>query len=290
MELVRLAKRNRDGSLGTQINRQRGLTAIAADLKSLGFELKGARSLKPKHVEALVEMWRDAGIAKASMRNRMSWLRWWAQKIDKVSVIHKDNARYEINEDDDHQHNQAFSLTKEQLQAIRDSHIRVSVMMQAAFGLRREEAMKFTPREAILKDCIRLKGSWTKGGRPRTIPITSQHQRLILDAARTVAKNGSLIPSERSYAEHLRLYERSLMKAGIRRAHGLRHRYAQARYEKLTGMKCPLNGGPDRSMMTDEQYELDRQARARISKELGHSRIEITDVYLGRILPGRVAA
>ena len=74
------------------------------------------------------------------------------------------------------------------------------------------------------------------------------------------------------------------IRQGLRRAHGLRHQYAQARYEKLTGMKCPLNGGPSRSLMTEEQYELDRQARRRIASELGHNRVEIADAYLGRVL------
>jgi hypothetical protein len=49
-------------------------------------------------------------------------------------------------------------------------------------------------------------------------------------------------------------------------------------------MKSPINGGPGRSLMSEDQFELDRQARQRVSKELGHNRIEITDVYLGRLL------
>ncbi len=290
MDLVRLAKRNRDGSFGTQKNRQRGLVAIAGEIRQLGFELKTARSVKPKHIDALVNHWRDSGLSKATMRNRMSWLRWWAQKVDKVSILHKDNAKYELNDETVERENLAFDLRQNQLDGLTDQHVQASVMLQAAFGLRREEAMKMIPKEAIHKDCIRLKGSWTKGGRPRTIPITSQYQRLVLSAVQHVAPEGSLIPADRNYAQHLRIYERQTQKVGISRTHGLRHRFAQARYEKLTGMKCPLNGGPERSLMSDEQYELDRQARQRISKELGHNRIEITDVYLGRILQERSAS
>jgi len=289
MDLVRLVKRNRDGSFGTQKNRQRGLTAMAGELKHLGYMLKSARGLKPKHVDALVSLWRDNGLTKATIRNRMSWLRWWAQKVDKVSVVHKDNARYELIEDRRETTNVAFSLTNDQLNALTDPHVRASVMLQAAFGLRREEAMKVVPHEAIKKDCIRLKGSWTKGGRPRTIPITSQHQRLVLGALALLAPKGSLIPEDKSYAQHMRVYERQTQKAGLNRAHGLRHQYAQARYEKLTGMPCPLNGGPSRDLMTDDQYTLDRQARAQIAKELGHNRLEICAVYLGRVLNGKGA-
>lgn len=290
MDLVRLVKRNRDGAFGTQKNRQRGLTAMAGELKELGFVLKSARSLKPKHVDALVNHWRDSGLTKATMRNRMSWLRWWAQRVDKATILHRDNATYELNDDRTERQSRAFSLDSGQLDALTDRHVQAAVMLQAAFGLRREEAMKFIPKEAIKADCIKLKGSWTKGGRPRTVPITSQHQRIVLSAVAQVAEGGSMIPSDRSYAQHLRVYERQVHKAGIKRAHGLRHKYAQARYEKLTGMKCPVNGGPNRSLMSNDQYELDRQVRARISKELGHNRIEIVDVYLGRLLHGKAAA
>ena len=63
---------------------------------------------------------------------------------------------------------------------------------------------------------------------------------------------------------------------------GLRHAYAQARYEELTGWKCPATGGPDRKILTQEQRELDREARLIISRELGHEREQVTVAYLGR--------
>ncbi len=290
MDLIRLMKRNRDGAFGTQKNRQRGLTAIAGDLKQLGFVLPTARSLKPKHVEALITHWRDRGLTNATIRNRMSWMRWWAQKVDKVSVIHKSNGSYELLEDDGDEVNAAFSLSPAQLSKLNDKYIKATLLLQAAFGLRREEAMKIIPNEAIKADCLKLKGSWTKGGRPRSIPITSYHQRTILGAIHQIAGAGSLIPEDRTYAQHMRLYERQTYQAGIHRPHGLRHRYAQARYEKLTGMNCPINGGPSRAMMSQEQFELDRQVRAKIARELGHSRVDICDAYLGRLLQERAAA
>jgi hypothetical protein len=48
----------------------------------------------------------------------------------------------------------------------------MSLRLQAAFGLRREESIKFRPDYADRSDHIILKGSWTKGGRERAIPIT----------------------------------------------------------------------------------------------------------------------
>ena len=64
--------------------------------------------------------------------------------------------------------------------------------------------------------------------------------------------------------------------------HGLRHAYAQNRYEELTGWQAPAAGGPNAKTLTAEQREADRQARLTISRELGHEREQITAAYLGK--------
>lgn len=176
----------------------------------------------------------------------------------------------------------AKEITQEQLGKIKDEYVRMSLELQRAFGLRREEAMKFIPSYADQEDHIRLKGSWTKGGKPRKVPVRTEGQRKILDKASSLAGSGSLIPSHRSYVQHLRVYENSLLRAGLSKLHGLRHAYAQERYEDLTGWKCPAIGGSDRKSLSQDQRERDREARLIISKELGHEREQVTTVYLGR--------
>lgn len=81
--------------------------------------------------------------------------------------------------------------------------------------------MKFQPEEAIRGDHIALKASWTKGGRARTIPITTLEQRQVLDEAkRLVPGRGSLIPVQMTYVEHLKRFEYQTLKAGLRNTHG----------------------------------------------------------------------
>ena len=60
----------------------------------------------------------------------------------------------------------------------------MSLELQRTFGLRREEAMKFIPGYTDQGDDIKPKACWTKGGKPRTIPVQTEHQREILDRAR----------------------------------------------------------------------------------------------------------
>lgn len=158
----------------------------------------------------------------------------------------------------------------------------MSLELQREFGLRREEAIKFSPSHADRGDRIVLKDSWTKGGRPREIPIRTAAQRAVLDRARQLAGRGSLIPAERRYIQQLRLYERHTGAAGLSRLHGLRHEYAQRRYQELTGWPAPAAGGPTARELTPEQKDRDQKVRRLISRELGHEREQITAIYLGR--------
>lgn len=215
MDLVRLCQRNRDGSYGTQNNRRRGLSAIANDLVDLGYKLPAAGSLKPKHVEALVERWLDSDTSDASIRNRLTWLRWWAEKVNKVNVVNRDNATYGVAERGEVTRNRAQSLDPAKLGTIECPYIKASVLLQVAFGLRREEAMKFQPQAAIRADQIALQASWTKGGRARTVPMTTLEQRQILEhIMRLVPGGGSLIPAQMTYVEHLKRFEYQTLKAG----------------------------------------------------------------------------
>jgi integrase len=168
------------------------------------------------------------------------------------------------------------------LEQVTDAHVRMSLQLQAAFGLRREEAIKFQPSYADRGDHIALKASWTKGGRERTVPITTAEQRDVLHAAHRLAGRGSLIPANKTYIQQRHVYDGQCKAAGLSNMHGLRHQYAQSRYEALTGWKAPAAGGPQRQSLTMSQRLLDTEARESISKELGHNRAGIVSAYCGR--------
>jgi site-specific recombinase XerD len=282
-QLKQLCRRCREGAYGTQNKRERMLTLMANQLHALGYRGMTARSLKPKHVEALVKYWFAEGLSIGTIKNRMAVIRWWSQKLDKQNVVARANEHYGIpdrrfitNE------SKARTVTRSQLDRVRDEHVRMSLELQQAFGLRREEAIKFQPSFADLGDHLVLKASWTKGSRERTIPVRTEAQRDLLNRARQLAGLGSLIPSNRNYVQQLRIYEGNTLRAGLSHMHGLRHAYAQNRYEELTGWKAPAAGGPTAKTLTPKQRETDRQARLTISRELGHEREQITAAYLGR--------
>ena len=282
-QLMKLCRDNRDGGFSTQATRSRLLDLIANQLKELGFRRMQPKSLKPKHVDALLTHWRNQGISVGTLKNRLSAVRWWAKKVNKPSIIAKDNDVYGIGKREYvAKESKAQDLDDKKLSEISDPFVRLSVRLQAAFGLRREESIKFNPSYAMQGDHIRLKSSWTKGGRARTVLIRNDKQRQLLEEVKDLAKGGSLIPAQLNYVQQLHRYERQLRNVGMSKLHGLRHAYAQQRYLELTGWKAPVAGGPASDSLPTDQRTLDKKARAVISQELGHNREAISAVYLGQ--------
>ncbi|WP_299775677.1 phage integrase N-terminal domain-containing protein [uncultured Pseudoteredinibacter sp.] len=282
-QLKQLCKTSRDGSYTTQSNRHNILQKMAEDLYKLGFRGMQAKSIKQKHVEALINQYKQEGLSIGTLKNRISVLRWWANKVEKPQVVAKNNEYYEIGSRTMvAKTSKAQELDQQKLNSITDPHIRMSLELQAAFGLRREESIKFIPSYADHQDHIRLKSTWCKGGRERTIPIRTEYQRAILNKAHQLAGRGSLIPSQLSYVQQMRRYENQTSKAGLCKMHGLRHAYAQIRYQELTGWPAPINQGPSSMQLISGQKQIDLNARLIISKEMGHAREQVTAVYLGR--------
>ena len=282
-ELKHMCLRNRDGSFATQYARERILTMIANQLQEMGFKDMRAPSLKPKHVQALVERWKTEGLSVGTVKNRMTELRWWAEKIAKQNVVFKENDQYGIAR---RQYvtnvSKSRELTTGDLAKITDPYTALSLKLQASFGLRREESIKMRAALADKGDLLALRAAWTKGGRAREIPIRTPEQRQLLDEVKQFAGRGSLIPKSMTYKQQMNRFKAQCMAAGIQHVHGHRHQYAQQRYQELTGRACPAQGGPTLKQLSREEKQVDRETRLTISAELGHARIDIVAVYCGR--------
>ena len=240
-------------------------------------------SLKLKHVHALIKHWQELGISVGTQKNAVAHLRWWARKIGKNEMIPGSNHELMIGKKKTiPEKSKAQYLSRTTLKQITNLNLRLSIELQQEFGLRQEESFKFIPSYADNGSYIELKGSWTKGGRQRSIPVVSYDQRDLIDRIHAVAGQGSLIPAEFSLKQWKNKYQQVLTKLGLRNLHGLRHGYAQRRYRDLAGWESVFAGGPTRNNLSLSQRAIDVRARLQVSQELGHNRIEITDVYLGR--------
>ena len=171
-------------------------------------------------------------------------------------------------------------------------------MQRAAAIVHLARAAGMRLREAILAALPRLKREaehygkiniqdGTKGGRsgasaPRWIMV-DDHIRNALRFAELVSPDGSrnLIAPNESYLDFLQGIVRPardiLHQHDLKGFHELRAAYACERYEQITQHLAPINGGKCYQL----GRQLDQEARAQISYELGHGRIDVVSAYIG---------
>lgn len=165
--------------------------------------------------------------------------------------------------------------------------------LQRKFGLRFKESALLNAagalKEAHLRGYITVKAG-TKGGRIRRVACRPDNIAA-LEKAAAVQNGRSMIPETMSYIEFRRACYAQAHTAGVR-FHSERHHYAQERYREITGAPAPIAAGWGRKQriqrlaehlqITEEDaVKIDNDARLRVSKELGHGRVEVANAYLG---------
>jgi hypothetical protein len=240
---------------------------------------------------------------------QLSFLRVYADTwIGKPGMVHpladyvEDPARfkrsYAADEDRSWEGNAVeFKSVVETVVAI-DPRVAAQLALLLAFGLRRKEAVMFMPHSAVVPSesvpisqhasdryavFLRVERG-TKGGRLRFVAIRNDDQRKALDHALQFAAHPSshLGHPGLSLKQSLKRFDNVMQKAGISRkqlgvtAHGLRHQFAQDFHVELTDVQAPVRGG---DVCADP--ETLKATLLEIARQLGHSRPQITNVYLG---------
>jgi len=274
--------RQRENSYATHADRRKMLSHFASELVCLGYGLRNINGLKQKHVVAVVNRWKEKKLAIATIKNRLAAIRKMCDRLGKRNLV-PSNKVLEIGRRN-YVPTRNRAIYSPDFSGITNQHIRISLELQRVFGLRREESMKIKPHMADKGNRIELLPTWCKGGRSRIVPLRTEEQRFWLEQAKELAGKfgNSLIPEKSSYIRHRNVYEKQVLRAGLRNLHGLRHAYAQQRYSQLTGWESPLCGGPSSRELTAVQKKIDFEVRLILSEELGHSREQITVNYLGR--------
>jgi site-specific recombinase XerC len=175
-DIRKVLKANRDGARTTQYQRQAILFRFAGDVRKLGHRDTRLSGIGNRHVNRAVDHWKQQGLSDATIMNRLSAIRWLGIKIGKPNLGYDNNRAFGLNGRSHPTVSKAQRLTVSISRQVADPYIRVSLKLQAAYGLRRSEAMKIQPRWADRGDKLVLKGSWTKGGRPREVPIRTPYQ------------------------------------------------------------------------------------------------------------------
>ncbi|HQR19532.1 MAG TPA: integrase domain-containing protein [Burkholderiaceae bacterium] len=256
--------------------------------------------LRNRHVQFMVSRWVRRGLAPGTIQLYLSYLRVFAGWIGKDGMVLEPIAygvdparvRRTFSAETDRSWSAAGVEAAELVARVTEADVFVGAQlaMCLAFGLRVKEAIMFQPFRAVTDGggaLQLLRG--TKGGRARQVPIDTEAKRAALELARRVAVSdaGHLGDPRRSLEQNRARFYTVLARFGITRrgrgvtAHGLRHQYANDRYQDFAGAPSPVRGGErlDR--------DADRHARLQVAEELGHARENISTAYLGAILQQR---
>ena len=285
-------EQDRTGSYATRQARESHLRIFVQTLYDSGYNPK-PKNTRPKHIELALTNWAEGDIARRTIDNRLSTLRWFAAEIGKPNIVKRTNDEYKMlpPREKPNYTDKARSLDRGSLDKVRDPLTHMSLILQREFGLRQKEAIMIRPHEADRGNRIHLQDSWAKGGKARDVRLTTPGQRQALDEAKALVPPGrALIPSDKEFHQQRRVYKNETERAGLSNMHGLRHAYAQRRYRTLTrrldpngeGWHCPARGGLPQKDLSKENHKIDVQARLKISEEMGHGRLRITYVYCGK--------
>ena len=283
-----------DGSVashGTQDKRADILYAGFKALREKGYKLDDVRSFRGKHMEVLAALWEEKKLAASTIQNNISIFRGFAGWIGKAGMVEEADkyvgdgaaSRSSINREDKSWQTKGVDVQAKIAEvAAKDARVGFQLALQATFGLRAREAMQLRPHVADKGAYLALTVG-TKGGRDRVVPIDTPAKRALIDQAKTFAasKLASTSDPAKTLAQVKNHYYHVLRSCGITRkdgiiGHGLRHGYANDRYQQISGEASPVRGGKTSDRDTDQA------ARMEVAEELGHSRESVTTHYLGR--------
>lgn len=264
------------------------------ELKKANIKPRNLTELSLRNFKLCIRRWEEQGLSAPSLTNRWSngfrFLRWMGHSGPYISVldivVRRESAICKTSATESKEWARK-GYDVEALIAEVETYCPVTAVrlrLESAFGLRTNEALCLKPREAHKENFLHLDRG-TKGGLKRVVRIEAALQRDVLEQAKAMTheRSGLLGRPGQSLKQARNHYYYVLRKFGITRkdkgitAHGLRHGYANDRFEVLTGSPAPVNGG------VHLPRSVEMAARKTISQELGHQRIQITARYTGSV-------
>jgi integrase len=304
-------------SFKTQGDRQRFLVAFFRELRRHTlYKNLDPRQLAGRHVQHMIGRWQDRGLSTATVHNYLSFLRTFAGWLGKQGMVRepefyvgKDSPL--ANRSQNAVEDKSWTARKVDIAAkvaevtAFDPWVGLQLELCAEFAVRPKEARHFRPHEAVIPreaanvrdaaafpECetfVRVSHG-TKGGRPRDIPLATASQRALIERLKLLVRPGKFVgnPDLTALQAQHRFYY-VVRKFGISKkelgvvAHGLRHQKVNDVFGAESGGPSPVRGG-------DERPPLDEEARNRAAHLLGHSRMQVTNCYLGQTAVMRSAA
>jgi integrase/recombinase XerD len=278
-QIEKVFRHTRQGSIKTRERYEDALNHFAKFLAE-GFKKQNLNKIEPKHLEAYVEQMQECGYSKSYISTNLSAIRFF------IDVKGGDSKKLPSNKElgveartkqDRIGDNKAWS--NEEVEKIivyveENGEKRYADMVKVAysFGLRIHEVARLDRSQlgnALRTGLLTIKG---KGGLIRGIPL---HNKELIEGLYEETKPGEKVFMRNNEKTHKVInnlqvfiynHQKDFMTTddGRNRSfHGLRHLYAQNRYRYFR-----------------EKGMDDYKAKLKVSKELGHFRVEITEIYL----------
>ncbi|MBU4525264.1 MAG: integrase domain-containing protein [Desulfomicrobium sp.] len=299
------AYNNNAGSAKTQYNHLRESMRFVDELRSCGAGVQKWSNISNKHVSQVVESWQARGLATSTIKENLAGVRATAAFFgnDRISEKNSDfgieNRVYITNQDKSVPQDVYERVVGELRESpeLNDQRVAAQLELMREFGLRKEEAFKMNPERSLLKDGRLFVSDGTKGGLHRVVGDLSGSQKgALAHASQLAGRNGNTMPDNLKERAWEKVFYRTLAKYGLSKkdcgasSHGLRHAYAQQRYEQLTGFKAPCKFSTKDDFRKaayqiagDDWKKLDQDARLFLKSELGHGpdRDDVISQYLG---------
>ncbi|TMN18809.1 phage integrase N-terminal domain-containing protein [Lentibacillus cibarius] len=300
----KLFKHTRSGSYGTRA-RYQGSCKQFLQFVHEEFKMKNLRNLQDKHVVAFIHARQDAGITTKTIKNDLGAIRYLHDMVP--------NAKHELTSNDELERQHGIELETEakgdrswtneeynNMYAFADEQskeggaeqrtacdVRDTFVLSRTMGLRVAEAvaMHRSQAENALRTGVYQVKNEAKNGKHRQVPLSSEAREMLTERLQSVERGEKIFvqPTEKTHRAINRIEkylgrhrnkfetqegrERRSHEGGYNRLtfHGLRYNYVQDRlnWEMLHGRNF-------------------RHAAKIITKEVGHNRLEVINVYLGK--------
>lgn len=297
------------GSGKTVKQHKQSAESFVSAIRDVGLGVKSWENVTSKHLLAAVEKWKDDGLSTKTIHDKVSGVRQVAEAygndrlrtastlIDPETGERALEARVYVTNEQKSLSDEARLEIQERLRTEYidkfDTGPRLAAQMQLAreLGLRHEESRKFDLYRDVHGDRAFVNNG-TKAGRDRFVPMTDGARDAIEVLKPFYDKTfGNTMPCREATWES-RAYS-AMHKVGMGREldtgatfHGIRHTYAQERFEQMTGFPCRVAGGtPELALERAGEgwQKLEQEARDVLKAEMGHGpdREDVMSQYLG---------
>ncbi|KAA0940624.1 tyrosine-type recombinase/integrase [Sporosarcina sp. ANT_H38] len=304
-QMEKIYRHTRANSFGTRARYESSCRNFVGFLDEK-FKMKNLRNLQDKHVVAYIQQRQTEGIAPKTLKNDLGAIRYMHDMISNVKHELSDNKGLKdtfsillektpaVKGDrawTEHEYNDMQKFVRERAEddgrgTETAADVRDVMQLARTMGLRVTEAvaMSRSQVEQALRSGVYQVKNEAKNGKWRQVPLSAQGRQVMESRNKNVPRGDRMFirPGEKTHAAVNRVEKflqnnrlqfetvegkESRMYQGVSNAltfHGLRYNYVQNRV---------------RQEMEKGYSKL--QAAAIVTKEVGHERIDVIDVYLG---------